>query len=296
MKFGKLDILEGVKLNLPTDHPETSKALGKGKSDLRIYSGGTMWNIPSWLGRIYPQGTRRVDFIKAYGRQFSTIELNATHYKIPTKDVVLKWKDEMPSDFVFCPKFPQTISHYRRFNNCDGITLEFLEAISLFDVQLGPSFIQLPPNFTSQKAESLRVYLSGLPRDMKFALEFRHESWFDGNSEAESVWDLMSELNVGSVISDTAGRRDAVHMRLTTPDCIVRFGGNGMDPSDELRLTEWVQRIMDWREKGLETFHLWMHQPESILTPESCILFSQLVKQLLQMECKSPEIFRNELF
>ncbi|MEZ4799462.1 MAG: DUF72 domain-containing protein [Flavobacteriales bacterium] len=294
MKFGKLDSIDGVDLSLPKDHSVTKNSLKKGSGDVKIYQGGTMWNIPEWLGKIYPEKTRKLDFIKAYGKHFSTIELNATHYKIPTAEVLLKWKNEMPEDFVFCPKFPQTITHYRRFNNCEGITDEFLEVILLFENTLGSSFIQLPPHYSKNKAADLLRYLESLPRDMKFALEFRHESWFDGSNASEEVWTAMSELGIGSVITDTAGRRDAVHMRLTTPDCIVRFGGNELDQTDEQRLTEWVERIAKWKKQGLETFHLWMHQPGSLLTPETCRLFGKLVKEELDMTIKVPELLNNQ--
>lgn len=294
MKFGKLDSIDGVDLSLPKDHLVTQNSLKKGSGDLKIYQGGTMWNIPEWLGKIYPDKTRKLDFIKAYGKQFSTIELNATHYKIPTAEVLLRWKNEMPDDFVFCPKFPQTITHYRRFNNCEGITDEFLEVILLFEKALGPSFIQLPPHYSNNKTHDLIRYMESLPRDMKFALEFRHESWFDGSNVSEEAWAAMSELGIGSVITDTAGRRDAVHMRLTTPDCIVRFGGNELDQTDEQRLQEWVQRIAKWKKQGLETFHLWMHQPGSLLTPETCRLFGKLVKTELGMNIKVPELLNNQ--
>lgn len=290
MKFGKLDLIDGVDLNLPPDHGQTQNALKKGGRPISILSGGTMWNIPNWVGKIYPEGTRKIDFIEAYGKQFSTIELNATHYKIPTQEVLLKWRAAMPDDFIFCPKFPQIISHYRRFNNCEAITLEFLDVVSQLENNLGPCFIQLPPNFTSQKSDGLLAYLRALPRDMKFALEFRHPSWFEGGEQAEYVWQVMEELGIGSVITDTAGRRDAVHMRLTTPDCIVRFGGNALHETDNTRLEQWADRIQEWKEKGLESFHFWIHQPESILTPETAVAFSSLVEERMNIKCKSPHI------
>lgn len=294
MKFGKLDNIEGVDLSLPKDHPDTKQSLKKGDGNLKVFQGGTMWNIPEWLGKIYPEKTRKMDFIKAYGKQFSTIELNATHYKIPTSEVLLKWKNEMPEDFIFCPKFPQTITHYRRFNNCEHITDEFLEVILLFEKMLGSSFIQLPPHYSNAKANDLIMYLESLPRDMKFALEFRHESWFDGSTASEEVWSAMRSLGIGSVITDTAGRRDAVHMRLTTPDCIVRFGGNELHKTDEQRLSDWVDRIAKWKNQGLETFHLWMHQPGSILTPETCRLFGDLIKKEMNMSIKIPDLLQNQ--
>jgi uncharacterized protein YecE (DUF72 family) len=290
MKFGKLSDITNVDFALPNDHSNTKHALSKGSESLKIYQGGTMWNIPDWIGRIFPEKTPKKDLMKAYGSAFSTIELNATHYKIPTKEVVRNWYEAMPSDFIFCPKFPQLISHYRRFKNCEGLTDEFLEAILELKEKLSFSFIQLPPNFAAQHSEALATYLRALPRDMKFALEFRHESWFEPNERSLGIWKTMEECGIASVITDTAGRRDAVHMRLTSPHCIVRFGGNELHTSDTERLEAWVDRVVKWKDEGLEEFQLWIHQPDSILTPETSQIFAGIVKRKLGLIVKAPVI------
>ncbi|MFM2000329.1 MAG: hypothetical protein RL204_2276, partial [Bacteroidota bacterium] len=119
MKYGKLDSIEGVDFTLPKDHKQTKSLLAGMPVDLTILQGGTMWNIPEWVGKIYPLKTPKKDFLREYAKQFSTIELNATHYRTPTKETVLSWVEAVPESFKFCPKFPQSISHYRRFKNCD---------------------------------------------------------------------------------------------------------------------------------------------------------------------------------
>ncbi|MFZ4784556.1 MAG: DUF72 domain-containing protein [Flavobacteriales bacterium] len=294
MKFGKLDHIQDVSFDLPNDHSVTTQLLSGAPRVSRILMGGTMWNIPQWVGKIYPLKTAKKNFITAYGDQFSTIELNATHYRLPTKETVRTWASSVREDFVFCPKFPQSISHYRRFQHCENITDEFLENILEFGEKLSVSFIQLPPHFSSEKAGQLIAFLTSLPRDMRFALEFRHPSWFDGNPAAEETWDAMRSLGISSIISDTAGRRDAVHMRLTTPHCIVRFGGNDLDPTDEVRLRDWVKRLKKWQAQGLHEFQLWMHQPESLNTPETCQLFARLVKEELGQDLFAPRLLHQQ--
>jgi hypothetical protein len=44
-------------------------------------------------------------------------------------------------------------------------------------------------------------------------------------------------------MSDTYGRRDCVHMELTTPEATIRFAGNNLAPSDYTRLDAWVERL-----------------------------------------------------
>ena len=273
MKFGKLDNIEGVDFSLPEDHPATAKVLGGQSYTPKFQLGGTMWNIRDWKGTWYPEGTRIKDFGMAYCQIFNTIELNATHYKIHPPEIVRKWKSWADQGFTFCPKFPNLITHYRQFLNCEELTDEFLESISEFKELLGPCFIQLPERTRPSQAIKIQNYLQTLPKDIKIHIEFRHEDWFKHSPEAEDTWQLIEELGVGSVISDTSGRRDAIHMRLTNKTLILRFGGNELDLTDNQRLADWARRIKIWADQGLEEVQMWMHQPDSILTPETLILF-----------------------
>ncbi len=290
MKFGKLDHIEGLDWRLPELHPQSSRVFSGGRTTTSVYSGGTMWNIPEWIGKVYPPKTPKKNFLKEYAKQFSTIELNATHYRTPTQQTVSDWLEQSAGTIKFCPKFPQSISHYRRFSNCESITDEFLEAILNFKESLSFSFIQLPENLGLSRQKELLNYLRYLPRDMNFALELRHSEWFQGSASAEEVWSAMEELNITSIVSDTGGRRDAVHMRFTTPNIIVRFGGNNLHASDYERLNDWIRIIEGFANNGLIEFQLWMHQTNSLLTPETLIYFSQALKKQVGIFCQAPTI------
>ena len=87
-------------------------------------------------------------------------------------------------------------------------------------------------------------YLGQWPREFEAAVEFRHPGWFEGGPEAERVWATMGELGIGSVISDTALRRDAVHMRMTAPFLLLRFGGTKATP---LTGSAWPIGAIGWR-------------------------------------------------
>lgn len=290
MKYGKLDSVDHLNLSLPPDHPQTRRVLSAGLPEVfEVRAGGTMWNIPEWKGKIYPAKTPQKDFPAWYCRQFGTLELNATHYRIHPPETLRKWAAFADDHFRFCPKFPQLISHFRRFNNCEGLTDEFIEAILALEHNLGPAFIQLPPNFAPKSAEVLMHYLKKWPRELKLAIEFRHPEWFSGSPEAEAVWELMQALQMGAVISDTAGRRDAVHMRCTAPFLLLRFGGNDLHPSDTQRLAEWAERLADWHQGGLREMHLLMHQPDSITTPETCRIFADALTARMDVNIRTPQ-------
>lgn len=299
VKYGKIpeeeqhEQLPGIDFSLPEDHPDTLAGLASGKGrPLEVRAGGTMWTIRPWRGSVYPEKAPQRTWPVHYGQAFGTIELNATHYRIHPAERMAQWAAAMPEDFRFCPKFPAIITHYRRFNDCAGPTDDFIAGLDALGKKRGPAFIQLPPHFSPKHADRLLAYLKTWPRSFEAAIEFRHPGWFAPEPEfahaVESVWQAMLEWGIGAVLSDTALRRDALHMRMTAPFLLLRFGGYEGHASDERRLKDWCRRIKTWQAKGLQSVDLLVHQPDSIKTPDTCRLFSELAKSELGAEVRSP--------
>ena len=288
MKFGKLEHEEieplpadafRLPVSDPVDTLKTLEAHAGRWAQLAVRAGGTMWNIRAWKGKVFPEKAPQRVWPECYGRTFDTIEYNATHYRIYAPDKMRAWADAMPADFRFCPKMPAIVSHYRRFANCEGPTDDFIAGLLALGEKLGPTFIQLPPHFAPKHADALQAYLAAWPQELPLAVEVRHPDWFAGGARAEAVWDQIQSLHIGAVISDTAGRRDAVHMRLTAPFLLLRFGGYEGHPTDAFRLQEWADRIARWSAGGsLREVHLLVHQPDSVLTPETCAQFLQICR------------------
>lgn len=290
MKYGKLEWVDGLDLALPPDHPQTARVLVSAAAlDFSARVGGTMWTVAAWKGSVYPAKLPQKAMPEWYCRQFGTLELNATHYRIHPPETMARWAAAADDHFRFCPKFPQLITHYRRFKNCEGLTDEFILAILALGVNRGPAFIQLPPNFAPKSAGVLIDYLRRWPRELRLAVEFRHPEWFMGGPAAEEVWSALEELGVGAVISDTAGRRDAVHMRCTAPFLLLRFGGNDLHHTDHERLAEWADRIVTWCAGNLDEVHLLVHQPESVTTPETCHIFGDALTARMAVQIRLPK-------
>lgn len=280
MKFGKLETLEGFPdggFALPGDAAVTGRVLSGAGRPWNVRCGGTMWTVRAWRGSVF-QGVPQRAWPEAYGRAFGTIEFNATHYRIHPADRMAEWAAGMPEHFRFCAKFPQIITHFRRFANCEGPTADFIDGLVALGERRGPSFIQLPPNYAPNKGQALLDYLAQWPRELEVAVEFRHPDWFAGGAEAERVWEGLEALGVGAVISDTAGRRDAVHMRVTAPFVLIRWGGYDGHPTDQIRLQSWIDRLGTWFDRGLREAHFLVHQPDSVTTPETCAAFADRVE------------------
>ena len=100
-----------------------------------------------------------------YAKNFDTVEIDNTFYRIPSRDTVKKWKEEVPDDFIFCAKFPRKITHIKMLQDCKEELDVFIEHMSLMGDKLGPLLLQLPPGFKPEKSEILKDFLDGLPED-----------------------------------------------------------------------------------------------------------------------------------
>ncbi|MCU0383952.1 MAG: DUF72 domain-containing protein, partial [Cyclobacteriaceae bacterium] len=86
--------------------------------------------------------------------------------------------------------------------------------------------------------------------------------------------DVLHKHKAGFVITDTAGRRDCLHLQLTANFCFVRFAGYSLHPSDSVRLALWAEKVKAWQEKGLQNVYFFIHQPEDVFVKESLSAFS----------------------
>ncbi len=278
MEFGKLTDISGVHFELPPDPPANAAVLARfaGTEPPRLYIGGTGWSMPEWVGSWYPAGTRSKDFLPAFGRQFNTIELNTTHYRIPTAETVARWYEQTPEDFRFCPKVPQSISHSRTLGLDSPDLPTFTEAIAGLGEKLGCCFIQLPPYFSPASLDVLERFLDAWPGTLPLAAEVRHPGWFAGAETAEAWFEALEARGAAAVITDVAGRRDVLHMRLTAPRTMVRFVGNGLHPTDYSRIDEWVDRLGGW---SLPEVYFFTHEPDNLQAPELAHYLAARVQQ-----------------
>jgi uncharacterized protein YecE (DUF72 family) len=284
MDFGKAENLDNIDFTLPDDHESTDRlfaSLKKKKKDTKVYVGCAKWGRPEWVGKIYPPKTKEKDFRSYYLKQYNSLELNPTHYRTPSALQVKSWKEGAAEDFKFCPKFPQVISHMKRLKDCQRETDEFYKAIKNFENNLGTSFLQLPPNFPPKNFPELEKYVTSLPDDFDVSVEFRHPAWFSDVKAFDETFSMLKEKKIGSVITDTAGRRDVVHTRLTTPTAFIRYVGNNLHPSDFKRCDDWVTRLKKWMDSGIETIYFMMHMHDEKDSPE---LTDYVIKKL-NKEC-----------
>ncbi|HEY8934642.1 MAG TPA: DUF72 domain-containing protein [Cyclobacteriaceae bacterium] len=282
MEFGRVDPadLRAIDFTLPPDRPETRTVLAQTKSNHtkpQFYIGCAKWGRKDWVGKIYPPKTKEADFLHHYSKQFNCIELNTTFYSIPTEKQTAAWKAKVGNNFMFCPKFVDEITHLRRLVDVKELTERFLEGISGFGDNLGPIFLMPHPGMGPQTLKTIQSFIQSLSNDIALFVELRHPEWFSNKDAFQQIFAMLENNKTGAVITDASGRRDCVHMRLTTPQAFIRFVGNGLHPTDYTRIDDWVQRIKLWMEQGIEKIYFFMHQHEELHSPE---LNQYLIQQL----------------
>ncbi len=270
MEFGKLVDISHIDFTLPEDSEWNKSAfrMWEASPTPAWFTGCTGWAMKEWVGRVYPSGTKNTNFLFEYGKQFNTIELNVTHYQIPDQETILKWNNQTPSDFRFCPKVYQGISHSRNLGQVSGQTVQFCRSVEGLGDKLGPCFLQLPPGFGPESMPILHSFLETWPRNLAIAVEFRHEGWFKTSDAFSRIADLLLHFQAGIVLTDVAGRRDVLHMCVTAPFVLVRFVGNGLHPTDYSRAEEWVSRLGKWIKQGVAEIYFFTHEPDNLLAPE----------------------------
>ncbi len=265
MQFGKVADPGKVDFSLPKDSPDTARVLKSGKNtdEFEISVGCAKWNKTDLKG-FYPKGTK--DELAYYSTQFNSIELNATFYGMPTWQQVETWKNKTPDNFRFFPKLTNTISHFKRLINVEEPIGEFCNAVSNFEHKLGMAFLQLHDNFKPRDFDRLKHVLENFPPEIPLAVEVRNEEWFSDKKVSKAYSDLLEKLGMANIIVDTAGRRDMLHMRLTSPVAFVRYVGAN-HPSDKARLDDWLARIKKWRKDGLQKLYFFVHQNIELESP-----------------------------
>lgn len=300
MEFGRVtdSELALTDFTLPPDPEFTLQTLRESNAvaPLKVHAGCAKWGRKEWVGQIYPLKTKDANFLDEYVKHFNCIELNATFYQVYGPATIEKWKAkaDVNPEFRFCPKFSQSISHIRRLKNAEDITTTYYEGIMAFGDKLGPLFLQLSDNFTPKSLPELTTYLEHLPTDVPVFVELRHKDWFAVPQNKEAVFSLFKRLNIGAVITDASGRRDCLHMMLPTPHAFIRFVGNSLHPTDYARCDEWVDRIVQWKDLGLQSVWFFMHQHDERYSPELCDYVIDKLNQKLGTSIPRPQFISEQ--
>jgi uncharacterized protein YecE (DUF72 family) len=151
-----------------------------------LYAGTSGFAYPQWKPRFYPEDVPQKKFLEYYATRLNAVEINYTFRRLPAAATLESWVNATPAGFLFSLKAHMRITHLRRLKDAGEATEIFLKAADPLRSarRLGPILFQLPPQFKAD-TKVLADYLPLLPRDLRFAFEFRHPSWL--NNETYSL-------------------------------------------------------------------------------------------------------------
>jgi uncharacterized protein YecE (DUF72 family) len=168
------------------------------------------WSYSFWKGNFYPAKTSSNSFLTYYASKFNTVEVDNTFYRIPSAQTIINWKNQVPDNFKFSLKFPQAITHIKKLKDTQRETSLFLARAELLGEKLGVLLLQFPPEFNAEHLQDLTVFLGGLPKKHRYAVEIRNKSWLNPDfygvlrdARAALVWaDSPLMAAVGEVTAD----------------------------------------------------------------------------------------------
>jgi uncharacterized protein YecE (DUF72 family) len=144
----------------------------------KVRLGACAWSFEEWRGAFYPHELPADRWLEFYARYFSAVEIDSTFYSVPSEQAVQRWAESTPASFRFACKLPREITHACRLRDCTAEFNKFVRAVEPLGQKLHVILIQLPPSFAPKEGRALlRPFLEQLPRDFRFAIEFRHPGW-----------------------------------------------------------------------------------------------------------------------
>jgi uncharacterized protein YecE (DUF72 family) len=217
------------------------------------YLGSMGWSYKFWP--LY-DGLKPSEYLSEYAKNFNSVEINSSFYRIPSRKVVENWANQVPDEFHFTAKFPQSISHVSDLKYEEGKLEAFLRNISMLGDKLGPLLLQLPARFKVDQAENLRGFLSVLPKDHVYAVEFRHRDWF-----IDETYELLRKNSVALVQVEhprlqTVGEVTAgfVYIRWEGDRKLVDGERGTVEADRREESLVWSETIKSYLGKGLEVY------------------------------------------
>jgi uncharacterized protein YecE (DUF72 family) len=190
-----------------------------------------------------------------YATQFPLVEVDSTYYSPPAEQTAALWVERTPAHFTFNIKaFSLLTGHPTKVSALykdlrpetekkniyptdldpqaqEEVWSRFLAALDplVKADKLGAILFQFPPWFTirrSNKQYVLEVAKRCSP--LRVAIEFRHESWFGGDNQQETL-DLLTKHNLPFVCVDMPqGHKSSIPpvVAATSDLALIRFHGH----------------------------------------------------------------------
>jgi uncharacterized protein YecE (DUF72 family) len=209
-----------------------------------VHVGTSGWHYKHWVGDFYPARFPPAKMLAWYAREFQTVEINNSFYRLPEERTFKDWANTVPPGFLFAVKASRFLTHIKRLKDAeDPINLFFSRARHL-GPHLGPVLFQLPPRWKADPGR-LRDFLEVLPKNYSYVIEFRDDTWY-----TQEVYRLLQQHNVALCVHDW--HTEPWKQELTANFSYVRFHGTGGRYAGNYPdhvLQKWATKIEDWSDR-----------------------------------------------
>jgi uncharacterized protein YecE (DUF72 family) len=214
------------------------------RGTLRIGTSG--FHYRHWRGIYYPQDLPTDKWFSYYAKDFDTVELNNTFYRLPAAATFDAWRKQAPKRFCYALKFSRYGSHLARLTKPRDTIRKFLQRAARLKKFMGPILVQLPPNW-KPNPDRLASFLKAAPRAHRWAVEFRDPRWL-----CDEIFDILKEHGAALCIHDMI----ANHPRIATAGWVyLRFHGDRYHGSySRAFLTGQAAEIRKYLADGLDVF------------------------------------------
>jgi uncharacterized protein YecE (DUF72 family) len=238
--------------------------------DIRIGTSG--FHYKHWKGPFYPAKLPNSKMLEYYLQHFDTVELNNSFYRLPNITALESWREVTPKNFVFAVKASRFLTHNKKLKDPENAIDNFLPRVAHLREKLGPVLFQLPPKWQVNR-ERLESLLTILPRDVRFAFEFRETSWMK-----PEINGTLRDFNAAFCIYELAGYHspldvtaDFIYVRLHGPE-----RGKYQGSYSQERLQKWAGQIEQWA-RSLKAIYVYFDNDQHGYAAANALTLKQMV-------------------
>jgi uncharacterized protein YecE (DUF72 family) len=192
----------------------------------RIRVGTSSWADPGFIADWYPPKLPAKDRLAWYAQHFDLVEVNSSFYAVPRRQLVERWAEQTPKNFLFDVKLHRLLSRHStdlKFLPTDlrhlagevgkvavtpkleralvRYTLEALEPLAETG-KLGALLLQLTPAFSPKKHSLDELdHLLELLDGQHVAVELRNRHWVEDELKEETI-EFFTRRKVTLVMTD----------------------------------------------------------------------------------------------
>ncbi len=259
-----------------------------------LYIGTSGFSYQDWIGPFYRENTKKGDMLSLYARQFNTVEINSSYYRIVPAAIFYHLQRKVPTDFKFVVKVNRVMTHVRDKN--EDVFQEFESSLQpiLKNNKLGCVLAQFPYSFhyNNNNLDYL-LYVKERIDYTPLIVEFRNNYWVK-----DLVFDFLKRNEIGFCMVDQPPLKGLIPpiTMVTSPLGYIRFHGRNKEKwwqhehayqrydylYSEQELKEWTPKIKEVIRKTGDQY-IFMNNHYKGKAAKNALMLMKLLRQEIKI-------------